>query len=94
MKDRTKAWLRAAESALYAPLGALLGAAVGAVIVLFGRGVDFFAAVGAEHFSLYVWFLPAVGALTAAMLRRWGGGSAGMAGCCRRVTGRRWCCPG
>ena len=32
MKDRTKAWLRAAEPALYAPLGALLGAAVGAVM--------------------------------------------------------------
>ena len=52
MKDRTKAWLRAAEPALYALLGALLGAAVGAVIVLFGRGVDFFAAFGAEQFSL------------------------------------------
>ena len=87
MKDRTKAWLRAAEPALYALLGALLGAAVGAVIVLFGRGVDFFAAVGAEHFSLYVWFLPAVGALTAAMLRRWGGGSAGMAAAFRASRG-------
>ena len=87
MKDRTKAWLRAAEPALYAPLGALLGAAVGAVIVLFGRGVDFFAAVGAEHFSLYVWFLPAVGALTAAMLRRWGGGAAGMAAAFRASRG-------
>ena len=63
-KDR----IRPFEPALYALLGALLGAAVGAVIVLFGRGVEFCAGYGAAHFSLYVWFLPVVGLLTAAML--------------------------
>lgn len=87
MKGQKSDRLRAAEPALYALLGALLGAAVGAVIVLFGRGVDFFTAFGAEHFSLYVWFLPVVGVLTAGMLRLWGRGPVGMAAAFRASRG-------
>ena len=79
--------IRPFEPALYALLGALLGAAVGAVIVLFGRGVEFCAGYGAAHFSLYVWFLPIVGLLTAAMLRRWGQGPVGMAAAFRASRG-------
>lgn len=63
---------------VYALLGAAVGAAVGAAAGLFGAGVDFFSSFGMEHFELYVWILPAVGVLTAAMLRRWGDPSTGM----------------
>ena len=87
MQRQNKDRIRPAEPVLYALLGTLLGAAVGAVIVLFGRGVDFCSGYGAAHFPLYVWFLPAVGLLTAAMLRLWGRGPVGMAAAFRASRG-------
>lgn len=62
----------------YALLGTAVGAAAGAVCGVFGKGIEFFSAFGAEHFALYVWFLPVVGLLTAAMVGRWGNASSGM----------------
>ena len=76
-----------AEPFYYALLGTAAGLAVGAVIVLFGRGLEFCVAFGAAHFPLYVWFLPAVGVLTAAMLRRFGRGGIGMAAAFRASRG-------
>lgn len=77
----------AAEPVYYALLGTIVGLAVGAVIVLFGLGLNFCVAYGAAHFSLYVWFLPAVGVLTVAMLRRFGRGGIGMAAAFRASRG-------
>ena len=78
---------RAAVPLLYAALGTAVGVAVGAVVGLFGKGVEFFSAYGAAHFSLYVWFLPAVGVLTVFMLRRWGHGGIGMEAAFRASRG-------
>ena len=63
---------------VYALLGTLVGVAVGAAGGLFGAGIDFFSGFGMRHFELYVWFLPAVGVLTAFMLRKWGDPNTGM----------------
>ena len=41
-----------AEPFYYALLGTAAGLAVGAVIVLFGRGLEFCVAFGAAHFPL------------------------------------------
>lgn len=71
---------RGLQPFIYALLGTAVGLGVGAAGGIFGRGVDFFSSFGAEHFSLYVWFLPAVGILTAAMLRRWGNAATDMRG--------------
>lgn len=57
------------EQIAYALLGALSGAVIGLVCGVFGKGIDALSAFGMSRFSLYVWFLPAVGLLTAAMLR-------------------------
>ena len=57
------------EQIAYALLGALSGAVIGLVCGVFGKGIDALSAFGLSRFSLYVWFLPAVGLLTAAMLR-------------------------
>lgn len=65
---------------IYALLGTAVGLGVGAAGGIFGRGVDFFSSFGMEHFGLYVWFLPAVGILTAFMLRRWGNSASDMRG--------------
>ena len=80
MKGKQNDWKRRwAEPLFYALLGTAVGLAVGAVIVPFGMGVEYFSALGARHFGLYVWFLPAVGVLTVGMLRKWGRGGVGMA---------------
>lgn len=86
-KMQDDGWMSAAEQLIYAALGLLVGLAVGAVVGIFGRGVEFFSALGAAHFSLYVWFLPAVGILTVAMLRKWGKGNIGMAAAFRASRG-------
>ena len=78
----------AAEQLLYALLGILSGTGIGVAVGIFGRGVEFFSSFGAARFSLYVWFLPAVGALTAAMLRRWGRGGIGMGAAFRASRGQ------
>ena len=78
----------AAEQLLYALLGILSGTGIGVAVGIFGRGVEFFSSFGAARFSLYVWFLPAVGALTAAMLRRWGSGGIGMGAAFRASRGQ------
>lgn len=60
------------EQIAYALLGTAAGIVVGLVCGVFGRGIDALSAFGMSHFNLYVWFLPAVGLLTAAMLRVFG----------------------
>ena len=72
---------------LYAALGTAVGLGAGAVVGVFGLGVQFFSSYGAAHFSLYVWFLPAAGILTVAMLRRWGKGGIGMTAAFRASRG-------
>ena len=55
------------EQIAYALLGTATGVVVGLVCGVFGRGIDALSAFGMSHFNLYVWFLPAVGLLTAAI---------------------------
>ena len=87
LKLKNNGWGIAAEQCLYAALGLAVGLAAGAAVGIFGRGVEFFSALGAAHFSLYVWFLPAVGILTAAMLRKWGKSNIGMGAAFRACRG-------
>lgn len=75
------------EQALYALLGIAVGLGVGAVVGIFGRGVEFFAELGSSHFRLYVWFLPLAGLFTVFMLRRWGNGGIGMEAAFRASRG-------
>ncbi len=75
------------ETAVYAMLGLAVGLAVGAVVGIFGKGVEFFTDFGIAHFDLYVWFLPAVGILTVAMGKLWGKDGIGMAAAFRASRG-------
>ncbi len=61
--------LRFAEQLAYAALGAAVGVAAGALGGLFGAGVEHLSAFGMKYFQIYVWFLPAAGLFTAAILR-------------------------
>ena len=72
---------------IYALLGVAVGAAAGAVVGLFGLGLQFVSGYGSAHFSLMVWFLPAVGILTVAMIRKFGGSAVGMTAAFRASRG-------
>ena len=63
LKIASNVWGSVAEQLLYAAFGLIVGLAVGAVVGIFGMGVEYFSALGASHFSLYVWFMPVVGIL-------------------------------
>lgn len=78
---------KTAEVAVFALLGCAVGLAVGAVVGIFGRGVEYFSSLGASHFSLYVWFLPLAGLATVCMLKKFGGGGIGMAAAFRASRG-------
>lgn len=73
-----KSFTTVSEQVLYALLGIAAGAGIGAVVGIFGRGVLFFSALGAQNFSLYVWFMPLAGLFTVAILKRWGKRGIGM----------------
>lgn len=66
------------EQVLYALLGIAAGAGIGAVVGIFGRGVLFFSDLGAQNFSLYIWFMPLAGLFTVALLKKWGKRGIGM----------------
>ncbi len=78
---------------LWAALGTLAGVGAGALVGVFGLGVNFFCGLGAENFSLLVWFLPAAGVLTVFMVRRWGGRGAGMGAAFAAARGEAECFP-
>lgn len=80
-------WREAGETAAYALLGLAARLGIGAVVGVFGRGVEFFSSFGAAHFTLYVWFLPLAGLFTVFMLRKWGKRGIGMAAAFRASRG-------